>query len=157
MSTNLNLLSRIARVSVQSFAAAALCFVSVASAEEAPQASAQRFVGVPSDPQSLSPKEYQEYQDLVADLQSQLNRQARFFVQPSLRYQWLSPHSVHLNVRIEEWLRTIQYVQGATVNLPLFLSDPPQLHTQLQLKLKNDKVVVDNVRLTFPVYPSVRY
>jgi len=43
------------------------------------------------------------------------------------------------------------------VNLPLFLSDPPQIQTQLQIQLKNDKVVVDDVILAFPVRPSLHY
>jgi hypothetical protein len=78
-------------------------------------------------------------------------------MQSPMGYQWLSPDRVHLNVRIEEWLQTIQYVKGATVNLPLFLSSPPQIQTQLQIQLKNNKVVMDDVVLAFPVRPSLHY
>ena len=140
-----------------SFVTAVLFFVSAALAEEPQQQHSQRYTGVPSDPQSLSKEEYQEYMDLVSDLQHQLNQNAQSLVQSPMGYQWLSPDRVHLNVRIEEWLQTIQYVKGATVNLPLFLSNPPQIQTQLQIQLKNDKVVVDDVILAFPVSPSLQY
>jgi|GEM_PF-4643893 len=140
-----------------SFVAVVLFFVSMALAEEAPQQQAQPYAGVPSGPQSLSKEEYQEYKDLVSDLQHQLNRNAQSLVQSPMGYQWLSPDHAHLNVRIEEWLHTIRYVKGATVNLPLFLSDPPQIQTQLQIELKNNKVVVGNVILTFPVRPALQY
>jgi hypothetical protein len=148
---------RIARAIAGSFVAVALFFMSVAFAEEVPQQQSRPYAGVPSDPQSLSKEEYQEYMDLVSDLQHQLNRNAQSLAQSSMGYQWLSPDRVHLNARIEEWLQTIQYVKGATVNLPLFLSSPPQIQTQLQIQLKNDKVVVDDVVLAFPVRPSLHY
>ena len=157
MKTNTLLGVRIVAAIVGSFAAAVLLFISVAFAEEIPQRHSQRYAGMPSDPQSLSKEEYQEYVDLVSDLQHQLNRNAQSLVQSPMGYQWLSPDRVHLNLRIEDWLHTIQYVKGATVNLPLFLSDPPQIQTQLQIQLKNDKVVVDDVILAFPVRPSLHY
>ena len=148
---------RIARAIAGRFVAVVLFFTSVAFAEEVPQQQSRPYAGVPSDPQSLSKEEYQEYVDLVSDLQHQLNRNAQSLVQSPMGYQWLSPDRVHLNLRIEDWLHTIQYVKGATVNLPLFLSDPPQIQTQLQIQLKNDKVVVDDVILAFPVRPSLHY
>jgi len=147
---------RIAAAIAGSFVAAVLLLMSVALAEEA-QRHSQRYVGAPSDPQSLSKEEYQEYVDLVSDLQHQLNRKAQSLLKSPMGYQWLSPDRVHLNLRIEDWLHTIHYVKGATVNLPLFLSDPPQIQTQLQIQLKNDKVVVDDVVLAFPVRPSLHY
>jgi hypothetical protein len=142
---------------VGSLVAAVLLFMSVALAEEVPQQQSRPYAGVPSDPQLLSKEEYQEYVDLVSDLQHQLNREAQSLMQSPMGYQWLSPDRVHLNLRIEDWLHTIHYVKGATVNLPLFLSDPPQIQTQLQIQLKNDKVVVDDVILAFPVRPSLHY
>jgi hypothetical protein len=148
---------RIARAIAGSFVATALFFISVSFAEEVPQQQSRPYAGVPSDPQSLSKEEYQEYMDLVSDLQHQLNREAQSLMQSPMGYQWLSPDRVHLNVRIEEWLQTIQYVKGATVNLPFFLSHPPQIQTQLQIQLKNDKVVMDDVVLAFPVRPSLHY
>ncbi|MBM4258808.1 MAG: hypothetical protein FJ147_23265 [Deltaproteobacteria bacterium] len=146
---------RIVSTIIGSFIAVSLFFVSIALAEEGQ--SSQRSVGLPSDPQSLSQEEYQEYVDLVEDLQEQLNRNAQSLTQAPLGYQWVAPDRVHLNVRIEDWLHTIQYVKGATVSLPLFLSDPPQIQTQLQIELKNKKVVIDKVTLAFPVRPSLRY
>lgn len=158
MKANILPVVQIATANIASFVAAILFFGSVALAEEAPQQKhSQSYVGVPSDPQSLSKEEYQEYADLVSDLQRRLNRDADSLVQAPLGYQWLSPDQVHLNVRVGGWLRTIEYVKGATVERALFLSDPPQIRTQLQIQLKNNKVVMDDIVLAFPVRPSLQY
>ena len=152
------LVVRIARASVGGFVAVVLFFGSVALAEGVPQQQqSQSYAGVPNDPRSLSKEEYQEYVDLVSDLQHQLNRDAQSLMQSPMGYQWLSPDGVHLSARLRGWLRTIEYVKSAEVELPLFLSHPPQIRTQLQIQLKNNKVVVDDVTLAFPVRPSLVY
>ena len=158
MKADILLVVRIVRASVGGFVAAVIFFGSVALAEEVPQQQqSQSYAGVSSDPQSLSKEEYQEYVDLVSDLQYQLNWDAQSLMQSPMGYQWLSPDRVHLSVRIRGWLRTIKYVKDANVELPLFLSNPPQIRTQLQIQLKNNKVVVDDVALAFPVRPSLLY
>ena len=157
MKANILPLVRIARTRAVSFVVTLLFFGSMALAQEVPQQQSQSYAGVLSHPRSLSKEEYQEYVDLVSDLQHQLNRDAQSLMQSPMGYQWLSPDCVHLSVRISGWLRTIKYVKGANVGLPLFLSDPPQIRTQLQIQLKNDKIVVDDVALAFPVRPSLLY
>lgn len=156
MKTNTLLMAQIMRTIAGSFVVPVLFVISAAFAEEALQPHSQRYAGAPSDPQALSTAEHQEYIALVSDLQDQLNRNAQFLVQSSTGYQWLSDR-MHLSVRIGGWLRTVEYVKGATVNLPLFLSHPPRIQTQLQIQLKNGKVVVDDVALTFPMRPSLQY
>jgi len=157
MKANILLGVRIARVSVGSFVAAVIFFGAVVLAEEVPQQQSQSYVGTPCDPQSLSKAEYQEYVGLVSDLQHQLNREAQSLLQSPMGYQWLSPDRIHLSARIRGWLRTVKYVKKANVELPLYLSNPPQIRTQLQIQLKNNKVVMDEIALAFPVKPSLLY
>ncbi len=113
----------------------------------------------PPDTPSLSADEQRECETLLQSIQQQLNAEAASLLAFRSAYAWRAANAKEaaLSELLGRWLRTIRYVEDATVQPPLYTTNPPQFRAHLQIELRSRKKVYREVMLTFPLQADLSY
>ncbi len=101
----------------------------------------------------LSPEESQEYVELLAELQNELDA-----AYPSLAQTFEQAPMLHqtekyddLSVVIQRWLLTQSSVHATEVTRGLFVTYPPRVRVDLQVELSNQKAGEAGEEFTLPI------